>query len=431
MVLIPKAGQSVGVDGLPKARPICLLNEIGKAMERILADRIKEHMRNNPEYELSECQFGFRDLRSTCDAIACVCEVARTSMSENGFTIAISIDISNAFNSVPWSTIRAALIKKQFPIYLRRILASYLHARSIEYFMGNLENPIINEVTAGVPQGSVLGPLLWNIAFDGVLQEGVERGCCTVCYADDTLIMASADTIGTAIARANMQIALVLNRIKRLDLHVSPDKTEAIVFFGKNKPIGNIYVQVGDERVLVGQSLKYLGVMLDSKLTFRPHFEYIEQKIAKVHRALGRLMPNLRGPGEKKRLYANVILSILMDAAPIWNEAFMVSRSSQRVINRTIRSLAIRILSGFQTISLEAALLLARIPLAYLLANMRRRVYDRVKDLRTSGRWSLKGAKEIKVDEELLLRRQWEIHLRNPNLSGARIRDSSFKPLVG
>ncbi|KAL6417496.1 hypothetical protein ACFW04_012693 [Cataglyphis niger] len=102
----------------------------------------------------------------------------------------------------------------------------------------------------------------------------------------------------------------------------------------------------------------------------------------------------------------------------------MASKSSQIIINRVLRTLAIRVVSGYRTISLDAALLLARIPPVYLLANARRRIYDRVKDLWNSNRWSKKAESEIKVDENLLLHRQWEVYCENPNLAGARTRDA-------
>jgi len=63
--------------------------------------------------------------------------------------------------------------------------------------------------------------------------------------------------------------------------------------------------------------MKYLGVLLDCKLNFKQHFKYIDEKVGKVTRALGRLMPNLRGPSEKKRrLYAGIIASVVLYAAP-------------------------------------------------------------------------------------------------------------------
>lgn len=269
-------------------------------------------MRDNPLADLSPWQFGFRDGKSTYDAIAYVQTIAGTAMSEGGFTIGVSIDICNAFNSIPWRIIRQALINKQFPEYLLRIIDSYLHDRSIEYRL-NEEKPFTSIVTSGVPQGSVLGPLLWNIAYDSVLQEGTERGSHIACYVDDTFVMSSADTIGTAVARGNIQVTQVLNRIRRLGLEVAVEKTEAIVFYGKNKPPRSVKLQIGSKQVEARSTLKYLGIVLDSRFTFRPHFEYVEGKIAKVNGALGRLMPNLRGPSEtKRRLYAQVVLSVFL-----------------------------------------------------------------------------------------------------------------------
>lgn len=65
--------------------------------------------------------------------------------------------------------------------------------------------------------------------------------------------------------------------------------------------------------------MKYLGVILDDRLTFRPHLEYMENKVGTVTRTLHRITPNLRGPGEKRRrLYANIVLSVALYAAPIW-----------------------------------------------------------------------------------------------------------------
>ncbi|XP_029679065.1 uncharacterized protein LOC115245099 [Formica exsecta] len=85
---------------------------------------------------------------------------------------------------------------------------------------------------------------------------------------------------------------------------------------------------------------------------------------------------------------------------------------------------AIRTISGYRTVSGKAAMLLSRIPSIYILAASRRRVYERIRDLRLSEEWSKEDESEIKLEEEILMRRQWDLHLRSPNLAGTRTREA-------
>lgn len=134
LVFIPK-GDCVN-DTSPKARPICLINDITKIFERILCDRINAVLeRNCPGTGftgLSERQFGFRKGKSTMDAILEVKSIVDKPVKRGEVAIAVGIDIANAFNSLPWSCIRSALRKKGIPPYLRRIIDSYLQDRFVD-----------------------------------------------------------------------------------------------------------------------------------------------------------------------------------------------------------------------------------------------------------------------------------------------------------
>jgi len=192
----------------------------------------------------------------------------------------------------------------------------------------------------GVPQGSVLGPLLWNIAFGFVLcLNGVSgaSGCTLVGYADDTLVLGHGDSVEVAQSKLNIFMTYLLRRTTRLSLSVA---AEAVLFRGRRRAnFKDPLIKVGDVLVPVQTSMKYLGVMIDSNLNFKHHFTYIGTKVGKMTRALGRLLPNLRGPHEsKRRLYANVIASVVMYAAPIWAPASVNSemRSQLRRWQRTI-----------------------------------------------------------------------------------------------
>lgn len=147
---------------------------------------------------------------------------------------------------------------------------------------------------------------------------------------------------------------------------------------------------------------------------------------SKVARSLGRLMPNLRGPKETKRkLYANVVLSILLYAAPVWCDALTSSRRGREKLDRIMKVTNLRVTSAYRTVSLEAASILARIPPLHLLAAERRRVYLRTKDLRDGGEGNNEEAmKEIRESEALITRRQWEIYIQRPLFAGTRTRDA-------
>ncbi|KAI4476913.1 hypothetical protein M0804_013093 [Polistes exclamans] len=111
--------------------------------------------------------------------------------------------------------------------------------------------------------------------------------------------------------------------IEELGLEVAPHKTEAMAFpasaLRRRRSVPAHAIRVRGSRVCIGPRVKYLGVVLDSDLTFRPHFAALIPKAERILRSLERLLPNLHGPGEKKRrLYSSVIQSVLIYGAPVW-----------------------------------------------------------------------------------------------------------------
>lgn len=113
-------------------------------------------MKNNLEFGLAEEQYGFREHRFTVDAI---CWVEETIRETEGVTMAVSLDIANAFNSILWRTIALALEEKSVPQYLYCTLRTYFQNRSILFInQEGLEERFM--VARRVPQGSVLGPHL-------------------------------------------------------------------------------------------------------------------------------------------------------------------------------------------------------------------------------------------------------------------------------
>lgn len=91
-------------------------------------------------------------------------------------------------------------------------------------------------MTCGVPQGSVLGPTLWNVGYDSVVRASLPAGCTTLYYVDDTLLMVTGATFEEAKTRAELGAMYIISLIERLGLRVSVPKTEVVVFGAGGAP---------------------------------------------------------------------------------------------------------------------------------------------------------------------------------------------------
>jgi len=130
-------------------RPICLLDEEAKLFERIIAGRLVQHLEEAGP-DLHPHQFGFRRSRSTTDAILRVRAFMEAAVQEGRVNIAVSLDISNAFNTLPWDRIGRALQHHGVPLYIGRVLRGYFSGRSLE-FRGDDGAPVVRGVYRGVP----------------------------------------------------------------------------------------------------------------------------------------------------------------------------------------------------------------------------------------------------------------------------------------
>ncbi|KAJ0169191.1 hypothetical protein K1T71_015318 [Dendrolimus kikuchii] len=344
LVLLRKEGRPA--DSPSAYRPIVLLDEVGKLFERIIADRLVQHLTSTGP-DLADNQFGFR--------------LAGDAVFRGEVLLAVSLDIANAFNTLPWACVRKALRYFGVPTYLRQTDGAYLNERAVIYPVhgGGWSR---RAMVCGVPQGSVLSPLLWNIAYDWTLRCRILPGVSVICYADDTLIAARGRTHRRACILGTAGVSQIVGRIRRLGVEVALQKTEAVIFHGpRNRPPPDTNIVVGGVRIGIGETMKYLGLVLDSRWDFSAHSRQLAPKLKRAAGALSRLLPNIGGPEATcRKLFKGIVRSMAFYGAPVW--ADHQTARNVALLRQAQRVLAVRAIRGYRTVSFEAASLLAGSP---------------------------------------------------------------------
>lgn len=420
LVLLQKAGRAPGTPGA--YRPICILDETGKLLERILANRLLYHLgRTGPD--LNDRQYGFRRGRSTVDAIRRVLATAERANSSGRVAIGVSLDIANAFNTIPWRQVQAALSRHQVPDSLQAVVGDYFRDRYVEYRVRG-EETVRRSVRCGVPQGSVLGPLLWDMAYDEVLSDPLPPEVETVCFADDTFVVAVGDDWATAAVNIEIGVEEVIGRIQRIGLCVATEKCEAIGFRGPRKRLPrNLNITIQGAQTRVGDTLKYLGLTIDGRRNFQPHFVALCQRLKGEIGAFGRLMPNLEGPNDRcRKLYTAVVRSIAMYGAPTWFEKVLGSKKILAQLHGAQRTLNTRVMRGYRTVAYEATCAVAASPPWELVAEVFGRLYEWRAEVIGRGEWpTTKQREEQKGILTRRMMRNWAHRLDDSRYGRAAI----------
>ena len=247
----------------------------------------------------------------------------------------VTLDIRNAFNTASWTDIITGLYKKQVPEYLINIVKSYLSERYLRVGTTTLE------ITAGVPQGSVLGPLLWNVLYDEILAVKYPN-TDAVCFADDLALVVRGKDMTELQGAANHAISRVVTKLREMRLEIAPEKTECVLLVAK-KACKEITLEVEGQSITSRNHLKYLGVWLSKGTSMTHHIEEAASKGIKGAMALSKLMPPHAGPCHKARkTIATAALAAVTYGAPVWAH-FLQFKKYRELLRKRTKSLCIRV----------------------------------------------------------------------------------------
>ncbi|XP_023225354.1 uncharacterized protein LOC111626268 [Centruroides sculpturatus] len=223
---------------------------------------------------------------------------------------------------------------------------------------------VSKDITRECPQGSICGPLLWNIAFNAFLDK--VNNSNVIAYADDVLILLGGRSRADLELKGNHLLNDIFNWGPRLKLHFNPNKTKAIVF-NKSGQL-NLYLRVphikmNNTTIKVGKTLKYLGVTLDFRLSWDQHIDYIANRTRLIFQAFSQVAKNKWGPSSNamNAVYDCIYLSIVTYACGTWGWAVRNVHPKRKLISSQRRAL-LNITKAFRTAPNRSIQVIARKP---------------------------------------------------------------------
>lgn len=294
-------------------RDISLLSALGKVPEKVILKRIAQ--KTEELNVIPDEQFGFRRNHSTEMQVLRLVEAGAGGLSHNDSTAVIFLDVAKAFDKVWHEGLIYKMMDAGYPAHMVKLTRSYLKDRKARV---RHEEEQSDEVTlaAGVPQGSLLSPLLFSIFTHDMPKY---PGTKLAMYADDTAVMATGRNPRYAIMKLQRAIDDLEDYFNKWKIEVNAEKSAGLLITRRrNLPEDRIIMN--DRRIPWKKEVKYLGVVIDQKMTWASH---IEQVTRKVRGAMGFMNPlmcrrSVLSRENKLLLYKTMFRPALTYACSAW-----------------------------------------------------------------------------------------------------------------
>ena len=299
-------------------RPVSVLPSISKVYEKLMHKQLQDYLLNNNL--LYKSQYGFLPGRSTELAALELIDRIIMRMDNNEVPLNIYLDLSKAFD-----TLNHEILLHKLNYYGVRgnaldLMKSYLHKRK-QYITFKDVNSQLRTVTTGVPQGSILGPLLFLIYMNDIIHSTDCFGA--VIYADDTTLSTTLNFFNDKCGRSNFDSLLnselenISKWLKVNKLSLNLQKTKAMIFHTPQRKVRKPDLIIDNFEIKYVDDFNYLGIHLDKHLNWNKHLEVVSKKIAKtvgIFNRLKRYMPR----NIMVTLYNTLVLPYLNYGVLLW-----------------------------------------------------------------------------------------------------------------
>lgn len=313
-------------------RPISLLPMFSKIFEKILVQRMTKFLNKNDV--LTSSQFGFRTSSSTELAVTSIYDKLLQNLDENKITCSIYLDLRKAFDSVNHSIILKKLNHYGFRGSILSFFESYLKNRKICTKLDGKVSTLC-DVSYGVPQGSVLGPLLFLLYVNDLPNVSKFK---TTLFADDTNLHLSHSNSKYLQQQVSQEIVKIDEWMRKNKLTLNYEKSNFMIIGNKLSKTNGFKLVINKHVIPQTNSVKYLGVILDNNLSWQPHIESISKKLSKACGIIYKLRHYVP-LSTLKLIYYSMFNSILQYSLLNWGRAANCHLQKIKVLqNRFLRA---------------------------------------------------------------------------------------------
>lgn len=321
-------------------RPIALSSCLAKTFERLIKLRLEWWLENNNF--LPPHQHGFRKGHSTIDNLATLVTDIQLSFSQNTYLSSLFLDLKGAFDQVSVKILEAKMITLGIPFQIISAIINLIKQRTVFIkYKGSLTGP--RETQLGLPQGSVLSPLLFNLyTYD--LCKIFKPNIKVLQFADDIIIYCSEKTFMDTRFELNIALKEFNEWILHHGFEISKEKSTVSVYTRHRLNKIPSFIKLADHNFNITNTVKFLGLYIDNKLSWKPQVNSIIKKCEKRLNVL-RTVTNLHWGADPKTalmLYKNLILSVIDYGSSIYGSA---AASTLQPLN-VIQSRAVRLSIG-------------------------------------------------------------------------------------